>query len=66
MKKVTSATMWNDAVGARLSITYSEISDAGVITSDNKRIDRIITDSDAQTAMTTLMSYAQSCVDSEE
>lgn len=44
MKKVTSITVWNDAVGKRVSITYSEISDSGVIIADNKRIDRVLTD----------------------
>ena len=44
MKTVTSITFWNDAVGKRLSITYSEINENGQIIADNKRIDRVVTD----------------------
>ena len=42
---VTSTTVWNDAVGMRASITYSEVdTETGKIIADNKRIDRVITD----------------------
>lgn len=65
MKTVTSVTVWNDAVGSRVSITYSEVdADTGRVTSDNNRIDRVILDSDAKTAMASLFSYAQKSVDS--
>lgn len=64
MKTVTSATVWNDAVGKRMSITYSEIDETtGTITADNKRIDRIITDADQGATMAALLSIAQSFVD---
>ena len=64
MKTVTSVTLWNDSVGKRISITYSEIDpDTGVIISDNNRIDRVITSSDAKAAMETIMEYAQTFVD---
>ena len=51
MKKVTSVTFWNDAVGKRLSITYSEIDDTtGKIIRDNYRIDRVLVDKTAVAA----------------
>ena len=44
-KSVTSVTIFQDAVGTRLSATYSEVDDnAGIIIADNKRINRIVTD----------------------
>ena len=67
MKTVTSATVWNDAVGKRMSITYSEIDETtGTITADNKRIDRIITDADQGATMTAILNVAQAFVDKLE
>lgn len=67
MKTVTSATVWNDAVGKRMSITYSEIDETtGTITADNKRIDRIITNADQGATMTALLNIAQNFVDKLE
>lgn len=65
MKTVTSITVFNDAVGMRLSITYSEVDEeTGKIISDNNRIDRVITDSAAKATGASLMEYAQGFVDS--
>lgn len=67
MKTVTSITTWTDAVGSRMSITYSEIDETtGKITSDNKRIDRVITDSDIKKDVSALEEYAQTFVDALE
>lgn len=67
MKIVTSVTVFNDAVGMRMSITYSEIDETtGKIIADNKRIDRVITDSSAKSKATGLMNYAQTFVDALE
>jgi len=63
MKVVTSITVWNDAVGKRMSITYSEINESGEIIADNKRVDRVITDSTAAGQATKLMNYAQAYID---
>ena len=64
MKIVTSVTVFNDAVGKRMSITYSEVDDeTGKIISDNKRIDRVITDASARQTADTLTAYAQAFVD---
>lgn len=59
MKIVTSATVFNDAVGTRLSATYSEIDDqTGRVVSDNQRFDRVITDDSAKSAAAALLAYA--------
>ena len=58
-KIVTSATVFNDAVGLRMSATYSEIDEAtGRVVSDNQRFDRVITDADARAAAQALLDYA--------
>jgi len=59
MKAVTSATVWNDAVGKRISITYSEIDEGtGRIIADNKRIDRVVTDESVKSRIDELLAYA--------
>ena len=67
MKVATSATVFSDAVGYRLSMTYSEIDEeTGKIISDNKRIDRVITDKDAKANARAILDYAQEFVDGLE
>ena len=64
IKTVTSITLWNDAIGKRMSITYSEIDETtGQIISDNKRIDRVVTDTQAKELMNDIMEYAQAFID---
>jgi hypothetical protein len=66
-KIVTSITGWNDSLGKRMSITYSEIDEStGKITSDNKRTDVVVTDANAKSGIDTLISFAQSIIDSQE
>lgn len=61
---VTSTTVWNDAVGMRASITYSEVdSETGKIIADNKRIDRVITDRETKALMQNVLDKAQEYVD---
>lgn len=65
MKKVTSFTFWNDAVGKRLSITFSEIDDTtGKIVRDNYRMDRVLVDKDAIAACDSIVDVAQAFIDS--
>lgn len=67
MKIVTSIGLFNDAVGKRMSITYSEVDDqTGQIISDNKRIDRVVTDHTAIGHANAITQYAQQFVDSAE
>jgi len=59
MKIVTSATVFRDALGMRLSYTFSEVDEeTGKIISDNNRANRMITDSDAQNAAEAVLAYA--------
>lgn len=67
MKIVTSITIWNDAIGKRMSATYSEIDDStSKVISDNARIDRVVTDAEKKEAADALIAYAQSFIDAEE
>ena len=59
MKIITSVTAFNDAVGMRMSATYSEIDDqTGRIISDNNRFDRVITDAAVKKNAQDLLEYA--------
>lgn len=59
MKVITSVTVFNDAVGMRMSATYSEIEDStGRVISDNKRFDRVITSEEARANANDLIAYA--------
>ena len=67
MNVVTSMAIFNDAIGMRISITYSEIDEStGKVISDNKRIDRVITASEVKNLANELMDYAQEFVDAVE
>lgn len=62
MKRATSATVFQDAVGMRMSITYSVIDDdTGRIIEDNKRVTRVLTDAtqiaEAQAVIATAQTY---------
>ena len=67
MKIITSVTVFNDAVGMRMSATYSEIDEAtGRIISDNQRFDRVITDADAKATAQELVNYATDSLPNQE
>ena len=64
IKTVTSATVFQDAVGLRLSMTYSEVDEAtGKVNADNKRVDRVVTDPSAKAAARALLDAAQAFID---
>lgn len=64
MKIVTSATVFRDALGMRLSYTFSEVDDeTGKIISDNNRANRMITDASAQASAEAVLAYAQSSME---
>ena len=63
MKLVAGVTVFQDLVGTRMSINYSEVDDQGTVIADNKRIDRIITDTEMKASATALMQGAQSILD---
>lgn len=63
MKIATSATVFKDGVGMRLSYTYTEIDDVtGQIISDNNRGNRVITDANIIAKADGLIAYAQESV----
>ena len=63
MKIVTSVTVFNDAVGMRMSATYSEIDEStGRVISDNNRFDRVITDNEMKADAEALLAYASESV----
>ena len=67
IKTVTSITSWNDSVGKRMSITFSEVDEStGKIISDNKRTDVVVMDDGAKEKIDDLMNYAQDIVDAQE
>ena len=67
MKVATSATIFQDSVGMRLSVTYSVIDDeTGKIIEDNKRANRVIVDPDAKADANKVLAYAQSYIDTLE
>lgn len=60
MKTATSVTVWNDAVGKRMSITYSEIDETtGKVISDNNREDKVITVKAEKDLVESLLELAQ-------
>lgn len=64
MKIVTSATVFRDALGMRLSYTYSEVNDeTGKIISDNNRANRMITDASVGANADAVLAYAQSSLE---
>ena len=67
MRTVTSITVFNDAIGMRMSITYSEIDEStGKVTSDNSRIYRVVTAIETKNLANELLDYAQEFVDAVE
>lgn len=67
MKTVTSVTVWNDAVGKRISVTYSEIDEnTGKVIADNKRVDRVVTNKEQKAALDEALDIAQEFVDKLE
>lgn len=65
MNIATSVTVFQDAVGMRLSVTYSEVDDQGKIIADNKRVNRVVTDASVKALGNQLIEYAQSFVDAQ-
>lgn len=64
MKRATSATFFQDAVGMRMSVTYSEIDDAtGQVVADNKRVTKVLTDSDDLAKAVAVIAVAQSYIE---
>ena len=66
MKIITSVTVFNDAVGMRMSATYSEVDEqTGRIIKDNQRFDRVITDNTVKSKAFDILSYATDSIPEE-
>jgi hypothetical protein len=63
MNIVTSIGLFDDAIGKRISLTYSQIDDTGKIISDNKRIDRVVTDTTVIENINAVKAYAASLIE---
>ena len=64
MKRATSATVFQDAVGMRMSITYSVIDDdTGRIIEDNKRVTKVLTDATQIAESQAVIATAQAYID---
>lgn len=63
MKIITSITLFSDSVGMRMSATYSEVDDSGTITADNRRFDRVLTDSKAINHVKALFEVAKAALE---
>ncbi len=67
MKTATSATVFRDAVGMRMSVTYSVIDDeTGRIIEDNKRVTRVLTDATQIANAQAVITDAQAYIDTLE
>lgn len=64
-KVVTSITVFQDAVGLRLSATVTELNDSGTVIADNKRFDKVIVDASAKKSANALIAFAQSLAEQE-
>lgn len=66
MKNVKGFAVASDGNMKRIAITYDDIDDTtGKIINPNVKVNRIINSSDANFAVSTIESYAQTIVDSE-
>lgn len=64
IRTATSVTVWNDAVGKRMSITYSEIDEnTGKVVSDNNREDKVIVAKAEKDLVEQLLDLAQTKID---
>lgn len=67
IKVVTSIGLFGDAVGQRMSITYSEIDEkTGQVITDNKRVDKVVLEQNILAEITDIKNYAQEFIDAED
>ena len=66
MKKVTSATIWNDSAGTRLSVTYSELDEATRrVIQDNVRENYVLLTTEETKKAQAVLNLAQTIVEAE-
>lgn len=59
MKKLTSFMSLNTGEGSRIAFTYSEISDVGMVTSQNNKGNFLILDPEVQAHVDAIRDYIQ-------
>lgn len=62
MYNIKGIAVATDGTMKRIAVTYDEIDDEGTITSSNNKTNRVITDEDVLSAVTTLEEYAESII----
>lgn len=65
MKKITSFTHLKTGEGDRIAYTYSEISDLGEISSQNNKGGFIVTDTEVQDAIETIINKIYSILEAK-
>ena len=63
MKNIKGFAVSTDGTMKRLAVTYDVIDDEGKVTKANVRVNRLITDDSALSAVDELLSYAQSLIE---
>lgn len=66
MNKISAVTVFQTAVGTRMSMVYSEVDETGKITKSNSRVDRLIMNENDLEAANVLLASAQTFIDSQE
>lgn len=66
MNNIKGIAVVTDGNQKRIAMTYDVINDEGVVTAQNKKINRIVTDSEVLNSISAVESYAQTIVDSQE
>jgi hypothetical protein len=65
MKNIKGFAVASDGNMKRIAITYDELDDSGKVINSNVKVNRLITDSDAISAITTIESYVQTVIDEQ-
>jgi hypothetical protein len=63
MNNIKGIAFVSDGNLKRIAVTFDIIEDDGTVTSSNTRINKIVTDSDAQEHISALEKFAQSIID---
>lgn len=63
MKNIKGFAIATDGNMKRIAITYDEIDDTGKVINGNVKINRIITDTEALTAVNNLETFGQTIID---
>ncbi len=65
MKNIKGLAIASDGNMKRMAVTYDEIDESGKVINGNVKVNRVVTDNEAVSAINALESYAQTVVDAE-